>query len=99
MARARREQLVPRVENAAEDVILHALTTEKAARCMEQFNTLVFYVLKTSTKPEIKRAVASLYGAKPLKVNTLNNKHGKKAYVRFREEGRALDIAAKLGII
>jgi large subunit ribosomal protein L23Ae len=99
-AEKRRERLVPKIgNNAPEDIILYALATEKAARCMEQFNTLVFYVLKTSTKPEIKDAVTRLYGARPLKVNTLINKHGKKAYVRFIEEGVALDIASKLGII
>ncbi|CAD25735.2 60S RIBOSOMAL PROTEIN L23A (L25 in yeast) [Encephalitozoon cuniculi GB-M1] len=85
--------------NTPNDIILHALTTEKAARCMEQFNTLVFYVEKTSTKPEIKKAITELYGSKVKKVNTLINKHGKKAYVSFADEGAALEIAAKIGTI
>lgn len=92
--------LVPKIgTDSAQDIVLYALTTEKAARCMEQFNTLVFYVKKTSTKPEIKSAVAELYGSKVKKVNTLINKHGKKAYVRFDEEGAAMNIAGQIGAI
>ncbi|AFM98885.1 60S ribosomal protein L23a [Encephalitozoon hellem ATCC 50504] len=92
--------LIPKLQrNTPHDIILYALTTEKAARCMEQFNTLVFYVEKTSTKPEIRDAVTKLYGFKVKKVNTLINKHGKKAYVRFVEEGAALEIASKIGAI
>ncbi|ADM12118.2 60S ribosomal protein L23A [Encephalitozoon intestinalis ATCC 50506] len=85
--------------NTPHDIILYALTTEKAARCMEQFNILVFYVEKTSTKPEIRDAVTQLYGCKVKKVNTLINKHGKKAYVRFDKEGDAIQIASKIGAI
>ncbi|KAL7345196.1 ribosomal protein L23, partial [Encephalitozoon intestinalis] len=33
------------------------------------------------------------------KVNTLINKHGKKAYVRFDKEGDAIQIASKIGAI
>lgn len=98
--RSRPTGLVPKIENnTPQDVVLYALTTEKAARCMEQFNTLVFYVRRTSTKPEIKRAVSELYGSVVMKVNTLINKHGKKAYVRFKDGGAALDIASKIGAI
>ncbi|AFN83604.1 60S ribosomal protein L23A [Encephalitozoon romaleae SJ-2008] len=92
--------LVPKVpRNTPNDIILYALTTEKAARCMDQFNTLVFYVEKTSTKPEIKKAITELYGFKVKKVNTLINKHGKKAYVRFDEKDAALEIASRIGAI
>ena len=92
--------LVPRIQrNTPQDIVLYALTTEKAARCMEQFNTLVFYVEKMSTKPEIRDAVTKLYGSRVQKVNTLINKHGKKAYVRFVDEGAALEIATRIGAV
>ena len=97
---SRTARLVPKIaSDSPHDIVLYAISTEKAARCMEQFNTMVFYVKKTSTKPEIKQAIAELYSAKIKKVNTLINKHGKKAYVRFAEDGVALQIASNIGII
>ncbi len=53
------------------DIILGFHRTEKAASCLEH-NQFVIRVLKTSTKPEIKKAVESLLGVKVAAVNTVN---------------------------
>lgn len=81
------------------DIVRYALSTEKAARNMEQHNTLVFYVDSKANKPQIRKAVAELYGKKVVKVNTLNCRKGKKAYVKFADEGVAIEIASQIGLI
>ncbi len=55
---------------------------------------------RDANKPEIKRAVESLFGVKVQSVNTLITPTGeKKAYVRLSSEYKASDVAAKLGLI
>ena len=82
-------------------IIKYALKNERAARIMETNNTLTFIVDVRATKPEIKKAVAEMYGAPVARVNTLITfKHyTKKAFVRFKDEGAAVDIASRAGII
>ena len=82
-------------------IIKYAIKNERAARIMEANNTLTFIVDVKATKPMIKEAVSKLYDAKVMKVNTLITfKHyAKKAFVRFAEEGVAVDIASKAGVL
>jgi large subunit ribosomal protein L23 len=74
---------------AAYDVILAPVITEKSTAASEA-NQVVFKVRGDATKPEIKKAVETLFGVKVLAVNTLNRKGKVK---RFRGiEGRQKDV-------
>lgn len=87
-------------------VLLGPVVSEKAARVAEASNQVVFKVLGTATKAEIKSAVEKLFDVSVENVSTLNVKgktkrtrHGlgkrsdwKKAYVRLAE-GHDIDFA------
>ncbi|MDB6060015.1 MAG: ribosomal protein [Verrucomicrobiaceae bacterium] len=87
-------------------VLLGPHISEKAANSAETGNQVVFKVLPTATKLEVKKAVEKLFSVKVLGVQTLNvkgkvkrNKFGvvkkpswKKAYVRL-EQGQDIDFA------
>lgn len=82
-------------------VIKYAVKNERAAKIMEANNTLTFIVDVRATKPQIKEAVAKMYGFKVKKVNTLISfkQRAKKAFVRFTDAGAAVDIASKAGVL
>lgn len=82
-------------------IIKYALKNERAARIMEANNTLTFIVDVRATKPQIKEAISKMYGAKVKKVNTLVmfKLRAKKAFVRFVEDGAAVDIASIAGVL
>ena len=87
-------------------VLLGPHISEKAAISAESGNKVVFKVLPSATKLEVKKAVEKLFSVKVLGVQTLNvkgkvkqNKFGvakkpswKKAYVRL-EQGHDIDFA------
>ena len=74
---------------AAYDVILSPVITEKSSEASEA-NQVVFKVRRTATKPEIKKAIETLFGVKVLAVNTLIRKGKTK---RFRGiKGRQKDV-------
>ena len=58
------------------DVIRRPLLTEKSTLLKESQQTLVFEVHRDATKPEIKKAVEALFGAKVAEVRVANV-HGK----------------------
>ncbi|MFQ6135819.1 MAG: 50S ribosomal protein L23 [Candidatus Hydrothermarchaeales archaeon] len=81
------------------DIIVRPEITEKAMKLIEFENKLVFVVTKGSTKRDVKRAVEQLYEVKVESVNTLVTPKGlKKAYVKFKPEFRAEEIATRIGI-
>ncbi|KAL6122777.1 hypothetical protein NUSPORA_00034 [Nucleospora cyclopteri] len=82
-------------------IVKYALKNERAVKIMERDNTLVFICDLKATKPEIKKAISEKYNAAVLKVNTLIRfkRPEKKAFVRFVEEGTAVAIAGKAGIL
>jgi len=82
-------------------IIKYAIKNERAARIMESNNTLTFIVDVKATQPHIKEAVVKLYGFPVQKVNTLITfKHyAKKAFVRFKDEGAAVDVASRAGVL
>ncbi len=83
-----------------EHIIKYPLATEKSIRLMESENKLVFVVDKKATKPEIKKAIETMFKAKVTNVNTLNSVTGeKRAYITFAKETPAIDIATSLGIM
>ncbi|KAM0687996.1 60S ribosomal protein L23A [Conglomerata obtusa] len=89
----------PKIQDPA-DIIKYGLNNEKVANKIEEFNTLVFICDIKATKPMIKQACETLYGCKVKKVNTLITPKGKKkAYVKLAEEGEAVNVASKVGII
>ncbi len=74
---------------AAYDVILSPVITEKSSEASEA-NQVIFKVRRNATKPEIKKAIETLFGVKVLAVNTLIRKGKTK---RFRGiKGRQQDV-------
>jgi large subunit ribosomal protein L23 len=85
---------------SASDVLLAPLATEKTIGMIERFNTLSFIVNPKAIKPQIKRAVESLYSVKVQKVRVLNSvDNKKKAFVRLKPEFKAQEIATRIGIL
>jgi large subunit ribosomal protein L23 len=90
------------------DVIVTPSITEKST-LLSEANQVVFNVAKNASKPEIKRAVETLFGVKVKAVNTLVRKGKvkrfrgikgrqsdvKKAIVTL-EEGQTIDITTGL---
>ena len=65
------------------DVIVSPVITEKSTMASEH-NQVVFKVAKNATKPEIKKAVESLFGVKVKAVNTLVRKGKTKVFRGIR---------------
>lgn len=80
-------------------VVKFPLATEKSIRLMEAENKLIFVVDTKATKPEIKKAVESMFKVKVDKVNTFIVKGEKRAYIKFNKESPAIDIATNLGLM
>lgn len=67
---------------------------------MEEANKLIFVVNIDANKTQIKEAIEDQFGEEVTEVNTLITPKGKKkAYIKFKKGGAALDIATKLGIM
>ncbi|MEM2932947.1 MAG: 50S ribosomal protein L23 [Candidatus Pacearchaeota archaeon] len=80
-------------------ILIKPILSEKALKIMEVENKLLFEVNRNATRPEIKQEFEKTFNAKVAKVNTLINSEGKKiAFIKLKE-GKAIDIAAKLGLI
>ncbi len=83
-----------------EEVIIRIHMSEKASRLIEEENTLTLIVRREATKPDIKRAVETLYEVKVDKIRTLITPKGeKKAYVKLSKEYNASELASKLGLV
>lgn len=92
----------------AYDIIRSPVITEKAT-LLSEANQVVFNVLSTATKPDIKMAVESLFDVKVKAVNTFVRK-GKKKVFRGRrgiqsdvkkaivtlEDGQSIDVTTGL---
>ena len=101
---------VKKAENAVSvqdmEIIRRPLITEKAMKGSEH-NQVVFQVSLSATKPEIKKAVESVFGVKVKSVNTLRQM-GKQKLFRGRKgvrsetkkaivtlaEGQSIDVTA-----
>lgn len=88
------------------DVIRYPIVTEKSTN-VSAHNQVVFAVLKTATKPEIKAAIETTFGVSVKAVNTLIRKGKKKRFkgrvgtqedvkkaVITLNEGQQLDLGA-----
>ncbi|NJE25475.1 50S ribosomal protein L23 [Thermococcus sp. MV5] len=80
-------------------VIVRPVVTEKAISMVERENKLTFIVDRRATKPEIKKAVETIYDVKVEKVNIIITMKGeKKAYVKLKPEYSASEVAARIGL-
>ncbi len=81
-------------------VIRHPLNTEKSIRLMESENKMLFVVDRKASKSDIKKAIELLFKAKVDSVNTMIGLDDtKKAFVKFKPETAAIDIATNLGLM
>lgn len=64
-------------------IILAPVVSEKSTRAAEKSNQAVFRVLRDARKPEIKRAVETLFNVKVESISTLNVKGKSKRFGRF----------------
>ena len=76
--------------NEPHDIIQTICLTEKAMRLTEKENKYVFRVRPWATKPQIKRAIETLFKKKVVKVNTMNYA-GKRRRKRTAAEGFTSD--------
>ena len=67
------------------DIIIKPLVTEKMTNLAERYNRYGFIVDRRSTKPQIKKAIESLYDVSVDKVNTMV--YGGKIKSRFTKSG------------
>ena len=80
-------------------MILRPVTSEKAVKLIDLENTLLFQVEKKENRDTIKKEVEKTFQVKVEKVRTLIRANKKYAYVKFKKENPAIDIATKLGMI
>ena len=94
-------------QERAYQILLAPLVTEKSSRVAEEGNVVVFEVATTASKPEIRRAVESLFEVKVADVTTVNvngktkrfgrsfgrRSDWKKAYVKLAE-GQEIDFTS-----
>ncbi|MHC1594527.1 MAG: 50S ribosomal protein L23 [Methanotrichaceae archaeon] len=74
--------------------------TEKVTNMIDANNTMEFLVDIRYTKPEIKRALESLYEIEVVKVRTMITTTGeKKAIVKLAGDDSANELASRLGLL
>jgi large subunit ribosomal protein L23 len=95
-------------EGRLAQVIVAPIVSEKATRVGEKDNQIMFKVLRSATKPEIKAAVELMFKVEVAAVTTVNQKgkvkrfgrtlgrrdHVKKAYVSLKE-GQELNFSGE----
>jgi large subunit ribosomal protein L23 len=79
------------------EIIRHPFVTEKTMNLLGE-NKLDFIVLRTATKPQIKRAVEALLEAQVVQVRTYIDKVGKHAIVKFAPQYNVEDLATRIGV-
>ncbi len=67
------------------DILIKPLVTEKMNEQSERFNRYGFVVVKTATKPQIKKAIEGMYNVKVDSVNTMV--YGGKVKSRYTKSG------------
>ena len=82
------------------EVIRYPLISEDSVTLIERENKITFIVNLEAGKDDVERAVRELYEADVESVNTLVTPEGrKKAFVKFKPEFKAADLAVRLGIL
>jgi large subunit ribosomal protein L23 len=67
------------------DILIKPLVTEKMNEQSERFNRYGFVVVRTATKPQIKKAIEGLYNVKVDSINTMI--YGGKVKSRYTKSG------------
>lgn len=83
---------------SSHDVVHYPYVTEKTMIKMEEENKLEFMVDLKANKIQIKEAIEDLFEADVEKVNTLVDKNGKRAIVKFTSEFSAEEIGMRIGV-
>jgi large subunit ribosomal protein L23 len=83
----------------AQKILKRPYVTERTFEQIERENKICFLVEDRVSKTQIANAVQALYEADVMAVNTSRTVDGKKAFVRFLDEGKAAELATKLGLV
>jgi large subunit ribosomal protein L23 len=83
----------------AQKILIRPYVTERTFEQIEKENKLCFLVDDRVSKAQIASAVLALYEVRVRAVNTSRTVKGKKAFVRLAEEGKAAELATKLGLV
>ncbi len=65
------------------DIIIAPVITEKSVTKSREDNVYTFKVIKSASKPQIKKAVEEAFNVKVVSVNTLNTKPKKKRVGKY----------------
>ncbi|MCW1311221.1 MAG: 50S ribosomal protein L23 [Candidatus Rehaiarchaeum fermentans] len=80
-------------------IIISAISSEKAISLIQKNNSLTFIVDGKANKIEIRKEIERLFNVKVEKVNTMWRNNRKIAIVKLKKESSATDLASKLGIL
>ncbi|MCW1292050.1 MAG: 50S ribosomal protein L23 [Candidatus Rehaiarchaeum fermentans] len=80
-------------------IIISAISSEKAISLIQKNNSLTFIVDGKANKIEIRKEIERLFNVKVEKVNTMWRNNRKIAIVKLKKESNATDLASKLGIL
>jgi len=83
----------------AQKILKRPYVTERTFEQIERENKLCFLVDDRVSKVQIANAVLALYEVEVRDVNTSRTVKGKKAFVRLLEDGKAAELATKLGLV
>lgn len=83
----------------AQKILKRPYVTERTFDQIEKENKLCFVVEDRVSKTQIANAVLALYEVEVEAVNTSRTIRGKKAFVRLAEEGKAAELATKMGLV
>ncbi|MDR2623064.1 MAG: 50S ribosomal protein L23 [Methanobrevibacter sp.] len=80
-------------------VMIRPHFTEKTTTLIDKNNEIAFVVSMKSNKKEIKKAFRQMFEEEVESVNThINSKGLKIAFIKLFEEGKAEDIASRIGL-
>ena len=83
----------------ANRTILRPHITERTFELVERDGRICFVVARGATKSQIREAISVLYNAQATDVNTARTIYGKKAYVKFEDAAKAMDLATEIGML
>ena len=83
----------------ASSIILKPYITEKTFNLIEKENKLTFIVAEKARKNQILEALQILYESEASKVTTARTIQGKKAFITFKSDEGARELATKMGLV
>ncbi|MDR3291640.1 MAG: 50S ribosomal protein L23 [Methanobrevibacter sp.] len=80
-------------------IMIRPHVTEKTRNLIDENNEIAFVVLRKSNKKEIKKAFKLMFEEEVESINThINSKGLKIAFIKLFEEGKAENIADRMGM-